>query len=233
MQSFILKQVRTLNLCSRSFSVKNDLNRKTNTKKIMSSPEVLIIDSDDEDDKARIANILSGKDMTKETRQQLFGVIHGCAGSMKPENYQVKTVIDLTGIEVKKTDLRLNLFTHQLVNISKPNIRDDGLDFSENFDGVQQANQKTIYLNLKNVVGQGGNQTRTIREVYHFITGQLKALEQGLENVYFANILDGDKACKHMHHFSHLLSRHEKVRENVYIGDLKSYFKWFSQLISP
>lgn len=58
-----------------------------------------------------------------------------------------------------------------------------------------------LVIDCKLYIGSGGGQLRTIREVYHFITGQLKALEQGLENVFFANILDGDSFDKHMRQF--------------------------------
>ena len=38
------------------------------------------------------------------------------------------------------------------------------------------VNGKTLLVNYKMIVGKGGNQTRSLREVYHFIEQQLKYL---------------------------------------------------------
>lgn len=49
-----------------------------------------------------------------------------------------------------------------------------------------------IYFNLKFVCDSGGAQTRTLREVYHFIESQMRYLiNSNTDNVYFINILDG------------------------------------------
>ena len=42
------------------------------------------------------------------------------------------------------------------------------LEWTENFDGYQLNNGKTIYYNLEMICGSGGGQTRALREVYHF-----------------------------------------------------------------
>ena len=66
-------------------------------------------------------------------------------------------------------------------------------DYTEDFDGVQTVNNKKIYINLKCIVGKGGAQTRSLREVYWFIDGQLNVLKNTNDDVYFVNILDGDE----------------------------------------
>jgi hypothetical protein len=105
--------------------------------------------------------------------------------------------------------------------MTKPN----GYDFTEDFDGVQTINSKPIYINLKCIVGKGGSQTRSLREVYWFIDGQMNIDD----DVYFANILDGDEAHACMPKFNYLL-QHLKNKDKIYVGDLKGYFRWFSRV---
>jgi hypothetical protein len=135
-----------------------------------------------------------------------------------------------------------------------PNKNIDGYDYSEDFDGIQIFDDKTIYVNLKCIVGKGGNQTRSLREVYWFIEGQLKVLlgaaqaEQAGQavptepvsepaekttKIYFANILDGDEASRNLSKFEYLLSlpEYKTVKHNVYVGDLKTYFEWFKTIV--
>jgi len=174
-------------------------------------------------------DIIAGKLITKEKRQELFGNIAGGAGSIKPENYQRKKIIEHTNIDCKKTSIRINLRTIELVAKSHPNINEDGYDYSEDFDGIQIKGKNTIYINLKCIVGKGGTQTRSLREVYWFIEGQLHILKNN-QNIYFANILDGDEAYNAMSKYKYILSlpKFANVKDNVYIGDLKDYIIWFN-----
>ena len=50
--------------------------------------------------------------------------------------------------------------------------------------------------------------------------------------MYFANILDGDEAHSTNSKFEHLLNLPEfdKVKNKVYVGDLKGYFDWFKKV---
>jgi len=114
-----------------------------------------------------------------------------------------------------------------------PNTKSDGFDYSEDFDGVQSVKNKKVYVNLKCIVGKGGVQTRSLREVYWFVEGQLNSLKS-VENVYFANILDGDEAHSSMSKFEYILAlpAFESVKNRVYIGDLKGYFDWFKKTIA-
>ena len=173
-------------------------------------------------------DIISGNLITKEKRQELFGKIAGGAGSQKPEEYQRKKIIEGTGIICLKTNMRINFRTNTLKNITKPNINNDGFDYSENFDGVQYINDNIIYINLKCIVGKGGSQTRSLREVYWFIEGQLNILKT-IKNIYFVNILDGDECNLTMPKFDYLISLYvfENIKNKIYIGDLKGYFDWF------
>jgi hypothetical protein len=175
--------------------------------------------------------VIAGCLITKEKRQELFGQVAGGAGSRKPEIYQRNKIVEGTGIECPETKMRINLRTNTLKSIAHPNTKSDGFDYSEDFDGIQSIKDKKVYINLKCVVGKGGAQTRSLREVYWFVEGQLKTLKS-VEDVYFANILDGDEAHSTKSKFEYLLNlpEFEEVKNRVYVGDLKGYFDWFKNL---
>ena len=176
------------------------------------------------------AAVLAGSLITKEKRRELFGEVAGGAGSCLPEKFQRKMIEEGTGIPCPKSNVRINLRTNTLKELSFPNKKSDGFDYSEDFDGMQTIGRKSIYINLKCIVGKGGVQTRSLREVYWFVEGQLNVLK-GAENVYFANILDGDEAYSTFSKFEYILSLPEfaPVKKRVYIGDLKGYFDWFKK----
>lgn len=173
-------------------------------------------------------DVISGNLITKEKRHKLFGKVSGGSGSRKPEEFQLKKIVEGTGIECIKTNIRINLRTNKLKDIVRPNTKIDGFDYSENFDGVQCINDKKIYINLKCIVGKGGVQTRSLREVYLFLEGQLNVLKS-VENICFANILDGDESHTNMSKFEYIigLPTFDGVKNRVYIGDLRGYFYWF------
>ena len=173
--------------------------------------------------------VIKGSLITKEKRHEIFGRVAGGAGSCNPENFQRKMIVKGTGIKCEKTNMRINLRTYELVNIRQPNKNIDGFDYSEDFDGIQSIKNKNIYINLKCVVGHGGSQTRSLREVYWFILGQLNILKK-TKNIYFANILDGDQSNLCMSKYNYLLEQPEyiDVSKNIYVGDLKDYFNWFN-----
>ena len=174
------------------------------------------------------SDVLEGRVLDQKTRKEVFGSVAGGAGSRGPEIFQRKKIEEGTGVQCLKTNMRINLRTCTMKEIAKPNVFDDGFDYSEDFDGCQTFGDKKVYLNLKCIADAGGNQTRSLREVYWFVEGQINLLNHGLENVYFANILDGDEAHKHMKKFEYSLglSRHA---DKVYVGDLKGYFTWLSE----
>ena len=175
--------------------------------------------------------VIEGKLITKTMRQEVFGVVAGGAGSRKPEEYQRAMIVQYTGIPCPKTNMRINLRTNSLKEIAMPNKNNDGFDYSEDFDGCQTFGEKKVYLNLKCIVGAGGAQTRSLREVYWFVQGQLNVLKS-VQNTYFANILDGDEADSVLPKFKYLLDNeiYKDVKKNVYVGDLKGYLDWTTQL---
>jgi hypothetical protein len=175
-------------------------------------------------------DVIAGYLITKEKRQELFGQVAGGAGSRKPEIFQRQKIVEGTGVMCPETNVRINLRTNTLKDVAHPNTKNDGFDYSEDFDGSQSIKGKKIYINLKCIVGKGGAQTRSLREVYWFVEGQLNVLKS-IENVYFANILDGDEAYSCMSKFEYIifLPTFESVKKRIYIGDLKGYFDWFKK----
>jgi hypothetical protein len=175
--------------------------------------------------------VLSGNLITKEKRQEIFGQVAGGAGSRLPEEFQRKKIVDGTGIPCPKTTTRINLRTSTLKEIAHPNTMPDGFDYTEDFDGVQSLQDKKVFVNLKCIVGKGGVQTRSLREVYQFVKGQLAVLKTA-EKTYFANILDGDEAHSSLFHFEYLLGlpEYKDMKKYIYVGDLKGYFDWFKKI---
>ena len=181
------------------------------------------------------ANILPGRLMTKEVRLISFGKIAGGAGSTRPERSQ-RLLIELgTNRTCHPTQTRLNLRTLTLVSISHPMKYENGFDFTENFDGMQQYDAGTVWVNLKSLAGAGGSQTRTLRDqCYRFVEAQLQYLVKTNNECYFANILDGDIAALKKKHFDYLLGLPEyaSARPHIYVGDLKDYFSWLAARFS-
>ena len=176
-------------------------------------------------------SIVEGKLITKEKRKELFGEVGHGAGSRAPEIFQRKMIEEYSGYPCAKTNMRINLMTYTLTEISRPNTKEDGFNFSEDFDGCQNIQDKKIYVNMKCISGTGGNQTRSLREVYWFVRGQLEVIKNSSEsNVYFANILDGDEAHNCMSKFQYILHQYADTKR-VYVGDLRSYFQWLKRIL--
>jgi hypothetical protein len=181
-------------------------------------------------------DIVNGSQVTKEYRQILHGKVAGGAGSRNPEEYQRQKIIEGTNVSCPTTKTRINKRTNVMEDISHPMKKDNGYDYTENFDGLQIFDTKKIYVNLKSVVGKGGTQTRTLRdECYPFIEAQLNFLiKSSPDDIYFANIFDGDEASDNMSKFHYLcnLSEYFGVRGRVYVGDLQGYFGWLKTIVS-
>ena len=180
-------------------------------------------------------DVIKGHLITKLKRQELFGKIAGGSGSTKIEAYQRKKIIQGTNTPCIKTNTRINLETHILQDIRNPYSKENGFDYSEDFDGYQIFNNITVYINMKCVVGTGGAQTRTMRDVYIFIKGQLDVILMSNNiDLYFANILDGDVIASKMKLYEHLFKkdRYKDLRPRIYIGDLYGYFGWINSIIN-
>lgn len=173
--------------------------------------------------------VIDGCLFTKEKRQELYGNVAGGGGSKKPEAYQKKQIVLGTGRPCDNTQTRINWRKNEMMENAQPMRKEDGFDYTENFDGIQVFSQNTVWVNLKSVVGTGGSQTRTLRECYSFVNAQLDYLQKSKKtNWFFANIFDGDEASSKMKMFHYLLGLPEfsTVKKYVYVGDLKGYFAW-------
>ena len=82
----------------------------------------------------------------------------------------------IVGINLIKTDDRINMETNEIINKKHPMKNNDVYEWSENFDRFLLINNSKYYFNLKFVCDSGGTQTRTLREVYHFIKNQMEYL---------------------------------------------------------
>lgn len=144
------------------------------------------------------------------------------------EKYQIKTIEKITGITLYKTDDRMCFETNEIYDIRHPNKQINGYDISENFDGKVFLNDNTIYFNLKFVCDKGGSQTRTLREVYHFIKCQLDYLVSTKNHkTYFINILDGDTTYENIDKFMYLSGKdkYKRICEYMFIGSLQEFQK--------
>ena len=94
------------------------------------------------------------------------------------ELFQRKMVENITNKKCAKTDVRLNWDTLSLEKIKYPNKQEDGFEWTEDFDGFQKIDQCNFYHNFKMICDKGGAQTRTLREVYHFVKTQADYLNK-------------------------------------------------------
>ena len=136
-------------------------------------------------------------------------------GNKECEKYQISLIEEITGVKVDKTNKRINFITNKLEDVKKKmNI----LEWTENFDGFQLNNGKTIYHNLKMICGSEGGQIRALTEVYHFISSQQRHINQEPSSkLFFVNILDGNECDKKIKLFP------EVEHEQIFVGSL---FEW-------
>ena len=173
-------------------------------------------------------NAVYGPYMTSEKRKEMFGNISGGALTVNMEKYQRKMVCLGTHLCCEKTKIRINYRLNTLVE--KASLSGEyRFDFTEDFDGVQEINNKTIYINFKCCAGSGGNQTRTLRNCNHFIEAQLNIVKT-CDDIYFANILDGDICHDRMTCFNRTRNLYPAQKDRVYVGNLKDYFSWFNKI---
>lgn len=149
------------------------------------------------------------------------------------EIYQIKMIERITKLKIIKTFDRIHMKTLTIVEKKNPLKDIDGFEYTENFDGVHHINNKKVYYNLKFVCDAGGAQTRSLREVYHFLKCQLKVLLLSNDNTFFINILDGDTSYKSMNKYKYLIDSPEyvKVKKNIFIGDLAMFQSYWSSSI--
>ncbi len=142
------------------------------------------------------------------------------------EKYQIELIEKIIKTKLLKTDDRINIETINITTNKNPMKNKDGYEYTENFDGKIIKNNINYYFNLKFVCDNGGAQTRTLREVYHFIKYQLEfLLKNKLNNIYFINILDGDTSYNSMNKYLYLTNKekYKNVIKYVFIGSLYDF----------
>jgi len=151
------------------------------------------------------------------------------------EKYQIALIEKITGTILKKTHDRINMETYGITSTSRPMKNSDGYEYTENFDGLLIKDTNKYYYNLKFVCDAGGAQTRSLREVYHFIKCQMEYLIKfnTNTNTYFINILDGDECFHNMDKFLYLLNKeqYKHIQKYVFIGSLYDFQKKSASLI--
>lgn len=149
------------------------------------------------------------------------------------EIFQRNLINKITQENCVKTKYRINFITKELLIYHSPNRQDDGYEWTEDFDGFISSNKRNFYFNLKFICEAGGAQTRSLREVYHFILLQLEhILKYKTTDLYFVNILDGNECFKNMNKFSYLLKKSEfsEIQKYIFVGDMTKFESWFKKL---
>lgn len=184
--------------------------------------------------------IIDSKYHTKKWRTNCKWYVNG--KSNECEIYQKKIIKQLIGYDLSKTNDRFNIETNEILNIKHPMKKINGFEITENFDGYVNNKNITIYVNLKFCCDIGGAQTRTLREVYHFIKCQIEYIKIEFfkkkkdttyifRKIYFINILDGDTNYVNMDKFKYLLSQikdeklNKLIHKYLFIGNMLEFSK--------
>lgn len=176
-----------------------------------------------------------GLEQTKNWRKAQSWYIDGKHNEC--ELFQRKQLETMLGVECAKTNMRFNTETCELQNMTRPLDHENGFEWTEDFDGLSVVNDKKFYFNLKFICDAGGAQTRSLREVYHFVKCQLEYLrlhshDTDAESVYFINILDGNNSMKHLAKFKYLIEKqlYADISNNIFIGDMFTFNQWYEAL---
>lgn len=145
------------------------------------------------------------------------------------ENFQVETIEKELGIQLEKTSERLHTLTFSIHEYKHPYNDPWGFDFTENFDRVlRDPVSSNTYFNFKFIVGRGGAQTRSLKDVYGFVRIQYQHVWSCLQRCViaprFVNILDGDECARREPMFDWLREQFpHHTHAYVYVGDLYGY----------
>lgn len=138
------------------------------------------------------------------------------------ERYQFAVLSAYCGVCLeKRRGLRLNVESAEMRVILHPNKANELLQWTEDFDGEVRVGSRQFLFNLKFVCGSGGAQTRSMREVYHFIKAQTRFAKDNVNGVAFVNILEGDGVGPFMVELKELAS------PRVFVGDMVDFQAWW------
>jgi hypothetical protein len=187
--------------------------------------DILIIQISNEETVQENLYTISSEFQTKDWRKSQDWYNNGKQN--ESEKHQLFQIFQITMRKLGKTTKRLFMGDDvKIIDKRNPMSEENGFEYTENFDGYIQIDNKNMFFNLKFVCDQGGSQTRTLREVYHFIKYQIKyILKKKDDNTYFFNILDGDGSFKSKDKFNYLLKNYSEedfkyLTKYIYIGDM-------------
>lgn len=175
--------------------------------------------------------ITPSKDQTKAWRLAQPWYIDGRRNEC--EKYQRRQIELITQKTCHKTKERINTETNEIIEEARPMTRINAFYWTEDFDGKHDINGFILRYNLKMVCDSGGAQTRTLREVAHYIISQLDYKIKYIHKCeYFVNILDGDTSFSLYDQYNHILNKekYKYVKNFVFVGDMYSFVKWFHRL---
>ena len=166
--------------------------------------------------------IIKSQHQTKKWRLKQPWYIDGKKNEC--EKYQIKQLEYIVNTKIEKTYLRINIYNITTIEINNIEISKllNKFEFSENFDGKIKLNNNIIYFNLKMITDKGGAQTRSIKEVFHFIIAQEKWIETQ-NNTYIMNILDGEFSFNTIKFLPNINSN------NIFIGDMYKFHNYFQE----
>ena len=173
-------------------------------------------------------SIYQTKDWRKNQKWYNTGKSNEC------EKYQINLVEKILNKKINKTFIRINIETNDLIENKNPLKFNDGFEWTENFDGYININNNNYYFNLKFVCDKGGMQTRTLREVYHFIINQINYLIKSdyKNNIYFINILDGDNCFYNYSKFIYLINKYDlNIKKYIFVGSLYEFQNYYNYAI--
>jgi hypothetical protein len=166
--------------------------------------------------------IIKSQQQTKKWRLKQPWYIDGKKNEC--EKYQIKLLEYIVNTKIEKTYLRINIYNNTTIEINNTEFSKllNKFQFSENFDGKIILNNNIIYFNLKMITDKGGAQTRSIKEVFHFIIAQEKWIETQ-NNTYIMNILDGEFSFNNIKFLPNINSK------NIFIGDMYQFHNYFQE----
>lgn len=168
--------------------------------------------------------MISSKHQTKHWRNQQDWYVNG--KKRECELFQIRSLSRIIDVPLQlATNIRINLERNTLESNRTPMTEPDGFEYTEDFDAVYYFYNWRYLVNFKMICDRGGTQTRSLREVYHFIKAQQRCSHKYLSTI-FINILEGDECFRNRSKFEYL-----DTRSNIFIGDMAEFQDFWTTTI--
>ena len=170
------------------------------------------------------AQLTQGANMTQVWIQQNItnGQPLGGGNTTWLENWQRCTLESIINACVPKSDhLRFNVINATLQPMRQFHDQTQPFAWTEDFDGMFIRNGQRYLVNFKFTNNGGGQQNRTMRELYHYIRTQVDYLNNNPDcDDIILNILDGDALSPNIQHFQLILNGLDQgIAGQIFIGD--------------